>query len=151
DFAELAKKYSEDEASAKNGGDLDYFSHGKMAMEFEEAAFALQPGQISDLVKTQYGYHIIKVVDKKAATTRTLTEVRQQISDQLPEQTAQAQAADLAEAIEKEINKPADLDKAAKAHGLTVQDSGFFSRQENILTLGSSPEAVARAFDMKAD
>src|SRR5215471_12261974 len=70
DFAELAKKYSEDEASAKNGGDLDYFGRGRMVPEFDQAAFTLEPGKISDLVKTQYGYHIIKVVDKKAATTR---------------------------------------------------------------------------------
>src|SRR5689334_18943673 len=83
DFAELAKKYSEDEASAKNGGDLDYFGRGRMVPEFDQAVFAMQPGQISDLVKTQYGYHIIKLVDKKPATTRPLAEVRQQLSDQL--------------------------------------------------------------------
>jgi peptidyl-prolyl cis-trans isomerase D len=70
DFAELARKNSEDEASAKNGGDLDYFGRGRMVPEFDTVAFAMQPNQISDLVKTQYGYHIIKVADKKAATTR---------------------------------------------------------------------------------
>ena len=58
-------------AAQGNGGDLDYFGRGRMVPEFEQAAFALQPGQISDLVKTQFGYHIIKLVDKKAATTRT--------------------------------------------------------------------------------
>src|SRR5262252_6378075 len=112
DFAELAKKYSEDEASAKNGGDLDYFGRGKMVPEFDQAVFAMQPGQISDLVKTQYGYHIIKLVDKKPATTRPLAEVRQQINDQLAYEKAQAQAADMAQAFEKQITKPPDLDKA---------------------------------------
>src|SRR3954470_18179509 len=70
DFAELAKKYSEDDSNAKNGGDLDYFGRGRMVAEFDQVVFAMKPGDISDLVKTQYGYHIIKLVDKKTATTR---------------------------------------------------------------------------------
>jgi len=64
-FAELAKRYSEDEATANNGGDLDYFGRGRMVAEFDQAAFTMQPGQISALVKTQYGYHIIKFVDDR--------------------------------------------------------------------------------------
>jgi peptidyl-prolyl cis-trans isomerase D len=149
DFAELAKKNSEDEASAKNGGDLDYFGKGRMVPEFDAAVFAMQPGQISDLVKTQYGYHIIKLVDKKPATTRPLAEVRQQLSDQLAYQRAQAQAADLAQTLEKQIKSPGDLDKVAKGQGLTVQESGFFARDEPILGLGPAPEAANKAFDMK--
>ena len=91
-FADLAKKNSEDEASAKNGGDLDYFGHGRMVKEFEDAAFALEPGQISDLVKSPFGYHIIKLVDKKPETTKTLAEVQQQIADQLAYERAATQA-----------------------------------------------------------
>jgi peptidyl-prolyl cis-trans isomerase D len=121
-----------------------------MVPEFDQAAFTLQPGQISDPVKTQYGYHIIKIVDKKTATTRSIADVRQQISDQLAFERAQAQATDLAQAIEKEISKPADLDKVAKARGLKVQESGFFSRTDPILDLGSSPEAANSAFTLKA-
>ncbi len=149
DFAELAKKYSEDEGSAKNGGDLDYFGRGRMVPEFDQAVFAMQPGEISDLVKTQYGYHIIKLIDKKNATTRPLQDVRQQIVDQLAYEKAQAQAADLAENLSKQISKPADLDRVAKANGLAVQESGFFARDEPILGLGPAPEAAAKAFDMK--
>jgi peptidyl-prolyl cis-trans isomerase D len=149
DFAELAKKNSEDESNAKNGGDLDYFGRGRMVPEFDQAVFAMQPGQISDLVKTQYGYHIIKLVDKKSAATRSLAEVRQQLTDQLAYERAQAQAAILAEKLEKQVSKPADLDKVAKAEGLTVQESGFFAREEPILGLGPAPEATNKAFDMK--
>jgi len=149
DFADLAKKNSEDESNAKNGGDLDYFGRGRMVPEFDQAVFAMQPGQISDLVKTQYGYHIIKLVDKKSAATRTLAEVRQQLTDQLAYERAQAEAAVLAEKLEKQVSKPADLDKVAKAEGLTVQESGFFAREEPILGLGPAPEATNKAFDMK--
>lgn len=149
DFAELAKKYSEDEGSAKNGGDLDYFGRGRMVPEFDQAVFAMQPGQISDLVKTQYGYHIIKLIDKKNATTRPLQDVRQQIVDQLAYEKAQQQASDLADSLSKQIGKPADLDRVAKANGLAVQESGFFARDEPILGLGPAPEAAAKAFDMK--
>ena len=151
DFAELAKANSEDEASAKNGGDLDYFGRGRMVPEFDQVAFTLEPQQISDVVKTQYGYHIIKVTDKKDATKRSLAEVRQQLSDQLSYERAQAEATTLAATLEKQISKPADLDKVAKEHGLTVQESGLFARDEPVLGLGPSPEVASRAFEMKPD
>jgi peptidyl-prolyl cis-trans isomerase D len=151
DFADLAKKNSEDEASAKNGGDLDYFGRGRMIPEFEAVAFAMQPGQLSDPVKTSYGYHIIKLVDRKSGSTKTLPEVRQQLTDQLAAERAQAQAADLAQTLGKEISKPADLDKAANAHGMTVQESGFFARDEPTLALGTSPESASRVFGMKPE
>jgi peptidyl-prolyl cis-trans isomerase D len=148
DFAELAKKNSEDEATAPNGGDLDFFGRGKMVPEFDQVAFALKPGEISDLVKTQFGYHIIKLVDKKEGTTRTLADVKQQLTDQIAFEHAQAQASDLAQNIQKQISKPADLDKAAAAQGIKVQESGWFARDEPILALGGSPEVAARAFGM---
>lgn len=65
DFAKLAKEYSQDTGSAQNGGDLGWFGPGKMVKEFEDAAYALNVGQVSQPVKTEYGYHIIKVTDKK--------------------------------------------------------------------------------------
>ncbi len=148
DFAELAKKYSEDEQSATQGGDLDYFARGRMVKEFEDVAFSLEPGQVSDLVKSQFGFHIIKVVDKKPAATRTLEEVRPQIVDQLSFEKASARAADLASSLEKEIQSPADLDRVAKANGLAVQESGYFTRDEPISGLGPSPQAAAQAFEL---
>jgi peptidyl-prolyl cis-trans isomerase D len=149
DFAGLAKKYSEDEANAKQGGDLDYFSRGKMVPQFEDVAFAQAPGTLSDLVKTQYGYHIIKLVDKKPTTTRTLDQVRQQIIDQLSTERAQRQADLIAEEMGKEIRGPEDLDRVGKARGLQVTESGFFTRDEPILGLGASQEVSIETFAIK--
>src|SRR5262249_52972300 len=149
DFADLAKKYSEDDASKANGGDLDYFGRGRMVPEFDTAAFALEPGTVSDLVKTQYGYHIIKVTDKKAATTRPLADVRQQLNDQVGYERGQAQGEAPAQALQKEIKAPSDLDRVAKEKGLVVQESGFFAKAEPIAGLGPAPEAANKAFEMK--
>jgi len=149
DFAALAKKYSEDETSAKNGGDLDYFSRGRMLPEFDQVAFTLEPGQISDLLKTQYGYHIIKVTDKKAATTKTLDEVKAQITDQLMWDKARSKATELADAMEKQIRKPSDLDKVAAENGLKVQESGYVTRDEPIMAIGATPEVSAEIFGLQ--
>jgi peptidyl-prolyl cis-trans isomerase D len=83
DFAELAKANSEDQGSAANGGDLDYFGRGRMVPEFEQAAFAMKAGDISDLVKSQFGYHIIKLEDTRQATFPPLAEVKPQIEQRL--------------------------------------------------------------------
>ncbi|USK60126.1 peptidylprolyl isomerase [Peribacillus asahii] len=83
DFAELAKEYSTDEGSAANGGSLGYFGKGQMVAEFEDAAFKLEVGKISEPVKTEHGYHIIKVTDKKEAKEATLKDSKEQIKETL--------------------------------------------------------------------
>ncbi len=148
DFAALAKKYSQDEPTAKQGGDLDYFAKGRMAPEFDEAVFALAPGTMSELVKTSFGFHIIKVVDKKAATTRTLDQVRAQITDQLAMEKAQKAADGLADQLAKELKTPQDLDKAAASRGWKVEETGFFTREEPLLSLGGSPQVSAEIFQL---
>lgn len=85
DFAELAKLYTEDPGSKENGGLYEDFGRGQMVKPFEDAAFSLPVGQISDVVETTYGYHIIKVVDRKKET-RTFEEVRAEIEARLKEQ-----------------------------------------------------------------
>ena len=149
DFAGLAKKYSEDDASKATGGDLDYFSRGRMVPEFENAAFGMQPGQVSDLVTTQYGFHIIKVVDKKPASTRSLDEVRAQITDQLQFQRAQEAVQSQAQAADAQIDDPSDLDRVAKERGYTVQESGLFTREDPIPGIGAAPNVASQAFTLK--
>jgi peptidyl-prolyl cis-trans isomerase D len=149
DFAALARKYSDDTATAKLGGDLDYFSRGKMVPEFDQAAFALKVGEISGLVKTQYGFHIIKVTDRKPAVVKPLDEVKNQITDQLTLERAQAQASSLADTISGQISTPADLDRIGRAQGLPVRESGYFARDEPIMDLGAAPEVAAQAFAMQ--
>jgi peptidyl-prolyl cis-trans isomerase D len=148
DFAALAKQYSQDESNKDQGGDLDFFGRGRMVPAFEEAAFALQPGAISDLVKTDYGFHVIKVTEKRGGETKPLSEVRQQLEDQLKWERAQAQATTIANELSREIDDPSDLDRMAQARGLKVEESGFFARTEPLAGLGFSPEAAAAAFEL---
>jgi peptidyl-prolyl cis-trans isomerase D len=148
DFAELARRNSEDEGSAPQGGDLDYFGRGRMVPEFERAAFEAAPDTIVGPVKTQFGFHVIKVVDKKPAVVQPFDGVRQQITDRLAYDRAQAQVESQSVALEQELRRPADLDSVAKAGGLTVQETGFFTRDEPVMSLGPAPEVNARAFEL---
>jgi peptidyl-prolyl cis-trans isomerase D len=149
DFADLAKKNSQDEASAVKGGDLDFFPRGQMVPEFDKVAFELQPGQISDLVKSQFGYHIIKVTDKRPATTKSLAEVRTQIEDQLKYEQAQSAAQKLADEVAGELKKPTDFEKVARARGLQNGETGFFLQDEPIAGIGMAPAVGQTAFSMK--
>lgn len=148
DFAALAKQYSED-SSKDAGGDLDYFGRGAMVKPFEDAAWALQIGQVSGLVESQFGFHIIKLTDKKPAMNRTFEQVKPQLEDQLKTQKAQAEAAKKADQLASQIKTPADLDKVARSESLAVSDSGLFSRDEPLAGLGFAPAVSAKAFELE--
>jgi peptidyl-prolyl cis-trans isomerase D len=121
-----------------------------MVPEFEKAAASLEPGELSGLVKSQYGYHIIKGGEKQPAVTRTLEEVRAQIEDSLKFERSQKEAERISNELAGKLPKPEDLDTVAKGRGLTVNESGFFSREEQMITgLGMAPTVVQRAFEMK--
>ncbi|MBN1404999.1 MAG: peptidylprolyl isomerase [Candidatus Omnitrophica bacterium] len=100
DFAELAKLHSKD-LTKERGGDLGYFQRGQMIPEFENACFALNPGEISGVIQTRFGYHIVKVTDKLPAEYKTLSEVRENIRAKLIEQTQQDQFKDFVETLKK--------------------------------------------------
>jgi peptidyl-prolyl cis-trans isomerase D len=149
DFAALAKQYSEDDTNNQNGGDLDYFGRGRMVAEFEQAAFGMKAGEISNLVKTAFGFHIIKVVDNKPDQTRPLAEVHAELEDQLKWQKAQAEAERIAKSLEATTKTPADLDKVAKERNLTVVETGLIAADEPIQGVGAQPEISGRVFGMK--
>jgi peptidyl-prolyl cis-trans isomerase C len=88
DFAALAREFSEG-PSAPRGGELGYFGRGQMVPAFETVAFAMKPGEVSDIVETRFGYHLIKVEDKKSAGTVSYTEVKGQLDDHLKKQKGQ--------------------------------------------------------------
>ena len=148
-FEELAKKNSQDEGSAVKGGDLDFFGRGAMVPEFDKVAFELQPGQLSDVVKSQFGYHIIKVTDKRPASQKPLSEVRSQIEDTLKYEQAQTAAQKLADQVAGELKKPADFDSVARARGLHSGESGLFSQDEPIAGIGMAPAVNQAAFELK--
>jgi peptidyl-prolyl cis-trans isomerase D len=148
DFAALAKQFSEDESNNTTGGSLGEFGRGTMVPEFEQAAFAMKPGDVSDPVKTSFGFHIIKVEKNQPATTRPLAEVRAEIEEQLKWQKAQQEAESIAKSLESQIKTAADLDRLAKERGLHVQDTGAFLRDEPIDGLGPAPEVSAQAFQL---
>ena len=149
DFGQVARRESQDSSSAERGGDLGWNRRGELVPEFEAMMFALAPGAVSPVVKTQYGYHIIRVTEKKAASQRTLDEERVQIEDILKSERAQKEADRIASELAGKLTKPADLDTVAKGRGLTVAESGFFGRGEPIVGLGMAPAITNRAFELK--
>jgi peptidyl-prolyl cis-trans isomerase D len=151
DFAALAKQFSDD-GSKEQGGDLDFNARGIMVAPFDEAMWALQPGETTDeLVQTEFGFHIIRVTDRRPAQTRTLDQVRTQLEDQIRNEKARAEATRLSTELAGQIETPADLDTVAARNNLTVRDSGLFGRNEPLSGLGIEPAVAAEAFRLEQD
>jgi peptidyl-prolyl cis-trans isomerase D len=142
---DLAKKYSEDPGSAKQGGSLGWIGKGQTVPEFEKVAFSLPKGQTSDLVKSSYGFHIIRVDDKQEAHMKTLDEVKAEIEPVLKHQKGQQIAQQKAEALLKQAQTDG-LDSAAAAQGVSVITSDFFSRKDMLPGLGPSPQFMDAVF-----
>ncbi|MDO9483292.1 MAG: SurA N-terminal domain-containing protein [Hydrogenophaga sp.] len=129
-FAEVAKANSQDPGSAINGGDLDFFARGAMVKAFEDATFALQKGAISELVESEFGFHIIQLTDIKTPPQRSFGEMRAEIEAELKKQQAQKQFADSAEAFSNLVYEQGDnLTAAAERFKLEIQTARGLTRK----------------------
>ncbi|MDG5975661.1 PpiC-type peptidyl-prolyl cis-trans isomerase [Hydrogenophaga taeniospiralis CCUG 15921] len=129
-FAEVAKANSQDPGSAANGGDLDFFGRGAMVKPFEDVVFSLAKGGISDLVETEFGFHIIQLTDIKAPKVRSFAEMRAEIEASLKKEQAQKQFAETAEAFSNMVYEQADsLQPAADRFKLTLRTAKGLTRQ----------------------
>lgn len=129
-FAEVAKKNSQDGGSAPRGGDLDFFGRGAMVKPFEDAAFAMNKGEISDVVESDFGYHIIKLVDVKGAKQPSFEDVRASLEPELRAQLAQRKFAEVAEAFTNGVYEQSDsLKPVADRLKLEVKTASNLQRQ----------------------
>jgi len=149
-FGDLAKQYSEDTSKDK-GGDLDWIARGQTVPEFEQAAFSLPIGSVSDLVKTQYGLHIIKVIARQMARTQALDEVYPQILGLLQEDQAQRAAEDLSGQISAEIRRSGrvSIDDLAKKFNLKFGQTPPLEVNQPIPEAGNSPELAETIFRLR--
>lgn len=147
-FADLASKNSDDPGSKTQGGELGWLDRGKTVPEFDKMAFSLAPGQTSDVVKTQFGYHILQVEDKKTAHMRPLAEVRGEIVPVLEQQKAGAAEQSLATQLAGDAKKNG-LEKAAAAKGLHVVTTDYLAKDGVIAGLADGTALLAQAFAVK--
>ncbi len=148
DFAKLAAQDSDDPGTRDRGGDLGFFERGQMIKPFEDAAFSLKPGQLSPVIETRFGYHIIQVEEVKPAHTDTLEQARPRIVQLLKERAGknaavQAQRADLAAALDG-----AKLKDLAAKRGLDLVSTPMFAASEPIPKLGQNPDFAGTAFKL---
>src|SRR5664279_3180793 len=133
--ADFAKKYSDDPGSAQNGGLYPPMIKGQTVPEFDQAAFSTPKGQTTGLVRTTFGFHIIRVEDKQNARVKPLDEVKAQIEPAIKQQKAAAATQSLANAVQAEA-RSAGLDKAAAAKGLTVTTTELIAQTDQLPGVG---------------
>ncbi|MFA6284350.1 MAG: SurA N-terminal domain-containing protein [Desulfurivibrionaceae bacterium] len=148
DFSQLAREYSED-ASGKNGGDLGFFSKGQMVPPFAEAAFSLKEGEISPIVTTQFGLHLIKLEKIKPANVTTLAAAREQIATELKAQRGKDLTFQLANQAYEGIIQSGSLDKYAASAKTPVQTTDYFTQANPPPALAGQPALLKTIFGLK--
>ena len=148
-FGDLAKKYSED-SSASNGGDVGWIGHGQTVKEFEDAAFSMKPGQVSGLIKTDYGIHIIMVLDKQTAHQQSFEEVKDSIRSELEKQKLADAQQSLANQLAGQLRaKPQEFQTGARQAGLEAKETPLFKYNQTIPDFGSSETFFNLAFQLR--
>lgn len=141
DFGELAKKHSEDPGSGAKGGDLDWVTRGQMVKNFEETAFSLKAKEISNVIKTEYGFHIVQSLEKEEARVRPFEEVRAQIETDLKKQATAAQMQGAVEQARAELLRaPQQAPQIAAKYNLTYAKAENVSGQDPLPEIGQSQE-----------
>ena len=150
-FEDLAKKFSEDDGTKPKGGDLGWIVEGQTVPEFQQAAFTLPKGSISDLVKTQYGFHIIKVLDHEQAHTKSFEEVRSTIEPTVLDESVNAEANDAAEKIAAAIRQSnhQPLDDLAKKFNMTVAELPLASATDPPAAFANSQDVRTAIFQLR--
>ncbi|MGE0634108.1 MAG: peptidylprolyl isomerase, partial [Pseudobdellovibrionaceae bacterium] len=151
DFAKVAKETSEDTGSKDRGGDLGFFGKGQMDPAFEGAAFALEPGKLSGPVTTQFGVHLIKVFDKKAAKEYTLDEKKNEIARKLIAQEKSKTLVKDLEAALKDGNEAAINTQVKNLGGVWDETGAFRLDTEMIPKVSPSPQIQKVVFDLRQD
>jgi peptidyl-prolyl cis-trans isomerase D len=150
-FEDLAKKYSEDDGSKAKGGDLGWIVEGQTVPAFQQVAFSQPKGTVSDLVKTEYGFHIIKVLDRETAHTKSFEEVRDTILPMVLDEKVTNEANDIsnqmAAAVRQSDRQP--LDDIAKKFNLEVGETAPVSTSEPVGKLGNSPDVHEALFELR--
>ena len=150
DFGELAKIYSEDTGSKQGGGDLGYVKRGTLVPEVERAAFALKPGEVSEIVSSSYGLHLIKVEDYRASRVAPLEDVKEKIRETLTEEESWRLARRKAEEASWDLKGKEGLPEAGSSQGdFVVKETGYFSRDDAIPDLGREASFVQTAFSLE--
>ncbi len=150
-FAKLAKKYSDDKGSDSQGGSLGYFRQGDMVRPFEEAAFSLKKGEMSGIVETEFGYHIIKTDDIREARLIPFKEAKNAIEKKQKEAGAKKLALDTASEIHKAVAaEKKDLKDEAAKKKLTLIETRFFSEADANIELAGNAELKKMVFSLKA-